>query len=329
MLDTKPVFLYGVLQRSGTNLLNQILLLSPNVVQPTLKIRENWFLHHSDLVYSYSEELFRLWSNPKWSGEDFSKSEFYSAIGDALIAYSAKGIADLSGKVLLGKTPSVKHLDRHFEIFPSSKVLIIVRDPRDIAASAFGSWNRPISRTISEWNTAARTIATFERLAKPSDYFLIRYEDLILQKEEWVRKCIEFLGFDKSIFPWEALNELPVFGSSEEGSNWKVKPAGSSFKPIGRWKSLSRKYQRYFSAIDRSCLNYLGYAEAGVPSFPNRRTRIEKGRDLTVEIRSSSLCTSPKTNRRVKLRQALGLIAEATFGETITKFSLRKPTSNG
>ena len=112
------IMLHGILRRSGTNLLNEILLMSPSVEQPVLKVRENWFLHYSDLLYNYSEQLFQNWSNPEWVGEDFSKEEFYRTIGDALVKYVGQKTPNLSEKALLSKTPSVVHLNRNFQMFP-------------------------------------------------------------------------------------------------------------------------------------------------------------------------------------------------------------------
>lgn len=320
---TKLIFVYGILQRSGTNFLNQILLLYPNCIQPVLKIRENWFLHYSDALYKYADQLFQVWSSPRWGGEDYSKAEFYSAIGDALITYISKGLPDLSDQALLSKTPSVQHLQRNFQMFPSSKIFIIIRDPRDVAASAFKSWNRPVEQTIRDWNIAAKTIIDFERYAPSNYYFLLRYEDLISNKEEWIRKCIHFLGFSESTYPWPAISELPVFGSSEEGGVWRVTVASPSFHPIGRWKALPSNQRYYFSRIESSFLNYFGYSDEGeflpLPSSEDRLSKkIILANDTTLLASNENLLS-----RISKLRTALGLMAEAVFGVTTANY-LRK-----
>lgn len=318
---TDIIFIHGILQRSGTNLLNQILLLNPTSREPVLKIRENWFLHYSDLIYAYTDRLFQIWSDPQWGGETYSKADFYSTIGEALITYISKEVPDLCNKVLLSKTPSVQNLTRNFQMFPSSKVLIIVRDPRDVAASAFKSWNRPVKQTIYNWIAAAKSIAEFERHTQPDRYFLLRYEDLISNREEWVRKCINFLGFVEDDYPWHALDQLPVFGSSEEGNNWQVKSISPSFHSIGRWKKLSSQQIHYLSSINSSYLDYFGYTnKEDLYTLPTYEERLKKGALLTNSSSSSTLLKSNFVGRMSKISTGLGLISEAIFGDVTTNY---------
>lgn len=326
MQPTACIMLHGILQRSGTNLLNQILLLNPTVVQPVVKVRENWFIHHSEVLYSYSERLFQTWSSPKWSGEDFSKTEFYSMIGNALVTYIAKKIPDISNRILLSKTPSVQHLHRNFEMFPKSKVIIIVRDPRDIATSALKTWNRPFKQSIKDWNIAARAISDFERQTPPEYYFLLRFEDLIYEKEKWVKKCLQFLGLKETSFPWDALNELPIFGSSEEAS-WQVKANRKSFKPVGRWRSLPDDQKQNFSLIDSSALDYFGYSgDKEYHTLPIREERLAKKISYSIDSLQPNLLKERPFDRVAKMRKAMGLITEALLGEAVANY-IRKKTS--
>lgn len=273
---TDLVFIHGILQRSGTNFLNKILLLHPNCVQPRLKIREDWFLHFSEPLYQYVKQLLTVWSNPKWGGESFSGTEFLSTIGNALTAYISKDIPDLSDKMLVSKTPSVQHLSRCFQLFPLSKLIIITRDPRDVAASALKTWNRRIEESLHAWELATKTISYFEKQAPQDQYLLIRYEDMVFDKEIWVKKCLRFFGLSEVDFPWDALSNLPVFGSSEN-KTWRVKPMSQSFCPVGRWRLLPENQRRHFSAMTPSCLRYFGYSETGEDchqALPSREERL-------------------------------------------------------
>lgn len=318
---TEIIFIHGILQRSGTNLLNQILLLNPTSIEPVLKIRENWFLHYSDSLYAYADRLFQIWSDPQWGGGNYSKADFYSTIGEALITYISKELPDLSGKALLSKTPSVQHLTRNFQMFPSSKVLIIIRDPRDVAASAFKSWGRPVKQSIYNWNVAAKSIVEFERHTPPDRYFLLRYEDLISNRAEWVRKCIKFLGFVEEAYPWHALDHLPIFGSSEEGKNWQVKSTSPSFRSIGRWKKLSSQQIHYLSNMESSFLDYFGYTnKEELNPLPTYEDRLQKGVLLANSISSSTLFKNNFLGRVSKIGAGLGLIAEAIFGDVTTNY---------
>lgn len=310
------ILIHGILRRSGTNLLNQILLLHPHCAQPVSKIRENWFLHYSDSLYEYSEQLFKIWSTPEWKGNEFSKSEFYSTIGDAMLAYIGNGIPDISRKVLLSKTPSVQHLDRCFQLFPSSKVVIITRDPRDVAASAFATWERPVEQTIRDWNVACKAIYNFERVTSSDRYLLLRYEDLIFERETWIRKCLQFLNLEETLFPWQSLSELPVFGSSEE-KTWQVKSRNESFRPIGRWRSLPADQMNYLASIASPYSRYLGYSESpkdDLQPMPSREERLKRMIGLKDEQPFTRRITESLRKRSSDLHTGLRLIAKAILG---------------
>ena len=204
----------GFFKRSGTNFVNQALLLHPDCIQPITKIRENWFLHYSDSLREYSQQLFHRWSNPSWGGNEFSQSSFFSRIGVTLSAYVGEQTSEAANKRLLCKTPSVRHLERCFEFFPASKVIIIVRDPRDVAVSALKSWGQSNAKTVGDWRLTCQSIVQFENTAPPQSYTIIRYEDLVTEPASVVRKCLSVLNLETVKFSWERLGELPVFGSS-------------------------------------------------------------------------------------------------------------------
>lgn len=75
------IFIHGILQRSGTNLLTQILMLHPDCARPVSKVREDWFIDFSDPLYEYANKLFQKWSASGWPGESYSETNFYSTMG--------------------------------------------------------------------------------------------------------------------------------------------------------------------------------------------------------------------------------------------------------
>ncbi len=321
-----PIFIHGILQRSGTNLLNQIILLHPDCVQPILKIRENWFLHYSDLVWDYADSLFSYWSSPEWGGDEFSKSDFFSTIGDALQLYLFNGITDVTNRVLITKTPSVQHLERSFKLFPYSKVIILVRDPRDIAASALKTWGRPIAYTINDWELASQSIAEFEKIAPPESYLLIRYEDLVSQSTQFARICIKFLNLDESVFPWWDLKELPVLGSSEFHT-WQAQKASPSFKPVGRWRSLPKDQKNILKYASIKNLSYFGYSTSsddGLSPLPTREERLQYRFRPIDNILTARQVESTPRKRVAALRKSLRFLAEAVLGEKAANFVRRR-----
>lgn len=271
--------IYGILQRSGTNLLNQILLLHQDCVRPAVKIREDWFVDYSDSLWEYAELLFRMWSNPNWVGKQFSKTDFFSKIGEALMDYLADAITDLADKVLVTKTPSVVNINRCFDLFPSAKVIIIVRDPRDVAASAFRTWKVAVAATIARWNRGCHHIAMFEKSTKPERYMLIRFEDLVKEPKSVTRKMLEFLQLDENRFSWEELNRLPVFGSSDN-ARWEIVEKNDSFSPFGKWRLLPKRQQAALRRISSPYCTYFGYPTKDddvLSALPYREERLRLG----------------------------------------------------
>lgn len=99
------------------------------------------------------------------------------------------------------KTPRTEsHPATMDELFPDAKLLQIVRDPRAVFASFK---NRIINRygchakahrLPRSWNRSAREIPRLRR--DPSRFLVIRYEDLVKNPEETLKKICRFGGFD-------------------------------------------------------------------------------------------------------------------------------------
>jgi len=320
------IFIHGILQRTGTNLLNQILLLHPHCIQPVVKIRENWFLHNSDPLFELAEQLFQSWSNPRWGGDEFSPSELYTSMGNSLLDYLSQNIPDMAEKYLLTKTPDVQNLIRFFALFPLSKLIIIVRNPLDVATSAYNSWQHPLDASLRKWDAACKSINTFECTASPDQYLIIRFEDLVANPDIWTRKCLDYLGLDASLFPWQSLDTLPIYGSSED-NDWKIKETDATFQPVGRWKTLPPDQLKRLNHVSSIYQNYFGYAEfpSGKPCpLPDRCERLNMATRLHMTVMKD-----PRTSgRRIHaLKTGLSFITEAILGRKVsTLFRTRSIT---
>lgn len=315
------IFIHGILQRSGTNLLTQILMLHPDCVRPAIKLREDWFLHYSDPLYEYADKLFQKWDTPSWAGEPYSETKFYSTVGASLLKYLRQGVPDADGKVLLSKTPSVQNIERCFQLFPGRKVVIIIRDPRDIAISAFNTWKIPFDQTIINYNEAFSSIVNMEKESTSKDYLILRFEDLILEREEWTKKCLDFLDLDEKRFHWKILDKLPVFGSSEEDS-WKIKNKKISFQPIGRWKSLPTQQLENLSKPISESLGYFGYPvspEEEINPLPTLQERLKQ--NILIPKRKQTIRRSVNIpyRRYPAFRTGLSIMIEAILGRRINR----------
>jgi hypothetical protein len=89
------------------------------------------------------------------------------------------------------------HLDRLVKIWPEAKFVRIVRDVRDVYASA-----RAMGIEGNAWSVATswvREEQCWDRLAPslgPAQAFLVRYEDLVRDPERETQRIFEFLGCD-------------------------------------------------------------------------------------------------------------------------------------
>ena len=57
----EPIFILGIMQRSGTNYLYNLLLLHPDCRDPA-PVWEDYFVHHADLVSKFIKALSRQWA---------------------------------------------------------------------------------------------------------------------------------------------------------------------------------------------------------------------------------------------------------------------------
>lgn len=306
---TSCVFLHGIQRRSGTNHLNQLLVKHPDCVQPAISVREDWFLDTSDPLMRYADDLFKIWSNPKWGGRPYSSSGLLQEIGAGQLRYLRTGLTDAENKTLVSKTPSVNHLDRLAQFFPGSRCVILVRDPLDVAASAFHTWKTPVSRTLDEWNLGCRRIQEFANDPR-NDHFLLRYEDLIKDPVKQLKECFNYLGLDPGTYPWEAIEAVPVLGSSDGGAAFRTVERSSSFQAVGKWTTLPEDQKRLIEAhFDQRGADVFGYAGMGASSqplkpLPDALSRKKIGEGLQ---NRPSLLTP---DQPVSLRKRLGYVKE-------------------
>lgn len=166
------------------------------------------------------------------------------------------------------KTPShIRHLDELFNWAPDARVILMLRDGRDVAASIkarTGNLEEAIGRWVND-----------NRAGKPywdhPHVLVCKYEDLVTRFEPTVHRAVEFLGEeyepgmkDYNSRPLRFYSEKVEKPTSAEGSNhnqyrnWQINQP--LFDGRERWKDLSTEELELVERIGGPMLAECGYA---------------------------------------------------------------------
>jgi hypothetical protein len=153
-------------------------------------------------------------------------------------------------RLLIDKNPSLQALIITFiRFFPEAKLIVALRDPRDVVLSCFMQPHWPISTGNVTFLNLEAPIRTYIRVMGiwrtlvpllKNQYLEVRYEDMVDDLEAVARKTLVFLDV-----PW---NDR-VLGFDEHARRKLVRsPSYADVtqpiykRALGRW----RNYQKYF-----------------------------------------------------------------------------------
>jgi hypothetical protein len=249
VLAPQKVALLTGFPRSGTTLLEQVLDSHPGVVS-------------SDEREAFARDIFpALWMSPATRSPtiaalDAVPAERLAAQRERYLAYMAAALNQVIGdRVHLDKNPPFTLLiPAMFRLFPEIKLLVALRDPRDVVLSCFMQY-LPLNTNSVCYLTLERAaeryafdMAAWRRFREilPSCWLEIRYEDTVANLEQEARRTLDFLEL-----PWnpEVLNYRERLKSKAVASptyEAVSKPLYAS--SIGRW----RHYAKYLEpCLDR------------------------------------------------------------------------------
>ena len=108
-----PVFILGMMPRSGTNFLHRLLCQHPDCgAINTTPVREDYLIHHIKWLSQYVGRLKWQWGN--WGADEAFVAPLSTAVGRGLTSF----LQTLSSaKRIVTKTPSVENLDSFFNYF--------------------------------------------------------------------------------------------------------------------------------------------------------------------------------------------------------------------
>lgn len=306
-LRADPIFIHGILPRSGTNFLWDLLLIHRDCTRARTPVNEDLFLDHSDDLVAFVSAVRGAW-DPSWGtfGVD-TTDRLCAAIGDGLLSF----LWSDGDRRLVSKSPSVRHLDRFFSFFPRARLLILVRDGRAVVQSAMDTFGWDFDRACRAWRDAAREIHRFQQIesSRADRWRLVRYEDLVDDVEGQLRAVFEFLELDATRYDFEAARNLPVRGSSAFGRDgdkvhWEAVAKDASFAPKDRWRSWSAAQLARFDWLAGEELVELGYASSRVRFTLLGRTQ-QRLRDSRWHAAETARRAFYRTRVRLSLRSRL------------------------
>lgn len=264
-----PIFVRGIMPRSGTNFLADLLRLHPGVcVNPN----DIWEFPHFRALSFLEQYIHRLSVSPKTPS--FDADEFRRCLGDAWCQYLGNYF-EREQRIVL-KDPSFGSLPKVFDYFPDACLLLVLRDLRDVVASGLKagfvappkfslgnrhSWHRLFGPSDFVWicRKARAEANEFLRFQQSSEWdrrraqiLVVRYEDLVNDIEPQARRILVHCSLDLSVYPWDKLVRLPVRGSSflRDASGKMNFARGISqpgdFQPVGRWHDWCGHKRRRF-----------------------------------------------------------------------------------
>jgi hypothetical protein len=244
-----PVFVVGY-PRSGTTLLLHILMSSGEF--PTYTFTETHFFSH---YYRRFGRLSNRENRKKFTAALYASNWFQRsgvtveqverAVESDRASYESYfgAIMDLlamsQGKQRwLEKTPwHMLYVPEIRRAFPNAKLLLIVRDPRDVVLSIEGYgwkggvWAGPVRRAIA-WKWHMSWLHRILR-RRDTDWLLVKYEDLVGNTAGELARINEFLGLSITA---EALTTANVGVVGKANSAFKDASPGISTTPVGRWR---------------------------------------------------------------------------------------------
>ena len=245
--------------RSGTTLLEQVLDSHTGLVS-------------SDEREAFARDIFpAMWLTPATpvpTAEvlDAIPLERLLALRDRYLDYMSAALNEPIGdRVHLDKNPTLTLVIPGFlRLFPEARLLIALRDPRDVVISCFMQY-LPLNPNSVCFLTIQRTAQRFandmsiwrklrEMVASP--WLEVRYEATVANLEKEARRALEFLGL-----PWEpqVLNYRERLRRKAVGSpTYEAVSQPLYTRAIGRWKNYQKFLDPYLPILQPS-IDAFGY----------------------------------------------------------------------
>jgi hypothetical protein len=256
-------FIHGVLQRSGTNFLQDLLLLHADCTAG--EIPEDFLLEGGSLLTRYLASVSENWEST-WFEQPRAlvARRLAIALSKTLVDFCRGGAGP--GRYMVSKTPSTLNIGHFFELFPFARLIVIVRDGRDVVESGMRTFGWEWECGVRQWRESANRIAALmDDQADRARVLIVRYEDLFADTLGEMRRVLGFLELDEARYDFQLATSLPVRGSCEFGRpqagkvHWQPVVRSEDFAPVGRHWRWSRRRRRRFAWLAREVAAKFGY----------------------------------------------------------------------
>lgn len=260
-----PVLVLGVMPRSGTNFLRDVLAEHPDLHPDPGRLYEFPLLHAADSAGAFMEDFIAM----------FPRNEEVLGKWDALAMLAGAWMRELQIEAgerrILLKCPHVQNVDLAPVIFPDAKIIICVRDGRDVAESTLKTFKRrslarkTLGQLAHEWALGTEAALTFQpngANANPN-VLVVKYEEVVEDPSAVLPAVLDFADLNQERFPFEKIKSLPVRGSSRSEKSdvdkWQPEEKTKNFTPVGRWKDWSGSQKNAFFKVAGRALVEAGY----------------------------------------------------------------------
>lgn len=247
-----PVFLVGF-QRAGTTLMEQILAAHPAI---TTTGEDASIKPLVDAAGRSEGELAELMKGDPDRMKGLRKAYWKSAGG-----------APKPGEVFIDKLPlNMMWLGVIAQVFPDAKILLALRDPRDVVLSAFqqrfgmNSANYAmltVEGTAGYYDAATGAGTAAMRAFPDLSVLEVRYEDLVGDVEGQAKRMIGFLGLDWDPSVMDYREKAKTRTITTPSATQVTEPVYT--KSIGRWKDYRFALEPVLPTLDYWAKHW-GYA---------------------------------------------------------------------
>lgn len=260
-----PILVLGVMPRSGTNFVRDLVAMHPDVAADAGRLYEFPLLHAADDAAAFGRDFLRYFPR---NGEVLEKYDLLAMLAGA---WFRELQAQAPGKHILLKCPHVHNLTLAPYIFPDAKLILCLRDGRDVVDSTLNTFSRyslarkTFRQLADEWRLGTEAITTFAEggVNETEDALVVRYEDIVADSQLFVTNMLAHTGLNPEVFPWDRVDQLPVRGSSRSNASddarWQPQSKASDFNPVKRWAAWSKADKARFDKLAGRALELAGY----------------------------------------------------------------------